>query len=385
MEQGMEISEVKRGTNFSNKIIIGLCTYHRNELLDGALESLSRIDLPPGVEVEFVLVDNDADGGAMPVFESYVDAFPFKSHYVIEPNQGLVCARNRVIEEALKLEATEIAFFDDDEIVESNWLTALWNGYLKNSASGVGGSVYRLLPLKHDPLLEKFWSGDGSFCLKDDAKGLNMKFLISTNNCLFSTHLVRPDGFNLRFDPFFNQIGGEDGKFALDALKRGAMFFKVMNAITIERFPEERATFRYLVKRHFGKGNLLLLLVHRIRTEARTTCHKLAIQGICSIFSITIKCFPEERATFGYLVKRYFGKGNFLPLVVRRMEREVKALRYKLAIQGICSMFFRVLFLPISPCFGRFKFWHNIFKLTEAVGVICGFFGCSYRYYKPRK
>jgi len=110
MERKIEKGKARAKKSSSNKIVIGLCTYYRNELLDGALESLSRIDLPTDVEVECVLVDNDPEGGARPVFEYYADAFPFKAHYFVEQKQGLVCARNRVLDEALKLGATEIAF-----------------------------------------------------------------------------------------------------------------------------------------------------------------------------------------------------------------------------------------------------------------------------------
>ncbi|MDR3274173.1 MAG: glycosyltransferase family 2 protein [Puniceicoccales bacterium] len=316
----MEKEKARGERSFSNKIVIGLCTYYRNELLDGALESLSRIDLPADVGVEFVLVDNDPDGGARPVFEYYADAFPFKAHYFVEPNQGLVCARNRVLEEALKLGATEIAFFDDDEIIVSKWLTALWDIYSRSFVSGVGGPVYRLLPVKHDVLLEKFWQNLPRYTSVD-------AYLISTNNCLFSTHLVSQDGFALRFDPFFNQIGGEDGRFALEAFTRGAAFNFTPEAIAVERFTEQRATFSYLLKRHFGGGSLIPLLM------------------------------------------RSFGK----------------APHWKYALPSMFSCMWRMVFIPVSIGFGRFQFWKNLVRLVAAAGTFVGCFGYSYRHYVPRK
>jgi succinoglycan biosynthesis protein ExoM len=289
-------------------------------LLNGALESLSRIDLPTGVEVECVLVDNDPEGGAWPVFEYYADTFSFKAHYFVEQKQGLVCARNRVLDEALKLGATEIAFFDDDEIVVSNWLTACWNIYSRSFVSGVGGPVYRLLPVKHDVLLEKFWQNSPRYIPAD-------VYLISTNNCLFSAHLVNQDGFALRFDPFFNQIGGEDGKFALEAFAKGAVFNFVPEAIAVERFTEQRATFLYLLKRHFGSGSLIPLLMRRL-----------------------------GKAPYG-----------------------------KYILPSLLSFTWRTIFIPISICFGRFQFWKNLIKLVTAVGTFIGCFGYSYRHYTPFK
>ncbi|MDR2721161.1 MAG: glycosyltransferase [Puniceicoccales bacterium] len=307
-------------TIHSGKIVIGLCTYHRNELLGGALESLSRIDLPSDVAIEFVLVDNDPTGGAKPVFKAYLDDFSFKSYYFIEPNQGLVYARNRVLEEAIKLNATEIAFFDDDEIVAENWLTALWNAYLKSPFGGVGGPAYRLLPPDHDVLLEKFWKNSSNCRARKD------KYLISTNNCLFSANLVAKNGLNLRFDPFFNQIGGEDAKFALEACFGGAQFSFVKEAVVVERFPKERATFPYLLKRHFGSGSLPPLIIRR-----------LGIAG-----------------------------------------------QKKRILTSVLSCVWRTAFIPLSLCLGKFQFWKNLLWLMNAVGCLTGCFGYSYRYYKPK-
>jgi hypothetical protein len=73
------------------------------------LESTCRIDLPPEVEIEFVLLDNDPAGVAREVFEAYANAFPFQSHYFVESNQRLVCTHHCVVEDALSLGATEVA------------------------------------------------------------------------------------------------------------------------------------------------------------------------------------------------------------------------------------------------------------------------------------
>jgi glycosyltransferase involved in cell wall biosynthesis len=124
MGQKMEKERAREERNSSNKIVIGLCTYYGNELLDDALKSLSRIDLPADVEVWFVLVYNDPDGRARRVFKYYADICPFNARYFVEPNEGMVCARNGGLEEARKLGATEIAVFHDDEIIVANWLAA---------------------------------------------------------------------------------------------------------------------------------------------------------------------------------------------------------------------------------------------------------------------
>ncbi len=303
--------------HLNKKIVIGLCTFHRNHSLDSALESLSRINLPEDVNVEFILVDNDKNGGAQKVFQYYQDILPFKSHYFIEYHQGVVHARNRVIEEALKLEATEIASFDDDEILSPQWLTALWNFYKKSFCAGVGGPMYRLLPPDTNQILLRFWKNFQRYNTGDSLA------IISTNNCLFSTDLVHPNKMNLRFDEFFNQIGGEDAKFAIDAIRCGARFGFVQEAISIERFSKQRATFRYLLKRQFGSGSLL-------------------------------------------------------PLILRRLYQK-KYLSYLLP--NIIKLVAHIVFIPFSILFGRYQFWNNLVKLSKAAGTIIGCFGKSYKHY----
>ncbi len=301
----------------NKKIVVGLCTFHRNDLLDGAIESLSRNDLPDDASVEFVLVDNDTNGGAKEIFDYWHNALPFKSHYFIEPRQGIVHARNRVLEEALKLGATEIALFDDDEIVSQQWLCSLWNYYKNAFVICVGGPMYRLLPADTNKTLIKIWSVDTNHNTGDP-------YIFSTNNCLLSSELVRPDKMNLRFDEFFNHLGGEDSKFALDTIHQkclGVAFVK--EAVSVERFTKQRATFKYLLKRYFGSGNLVPIIFYRSHMQQ-------------SPFSL---------------------------------------------IRSILKFIKYGTFIPFAILFGKYRFWMTLAKAAQSAGLIMGFFHKGYEYY----
>ncbi|MDR1401650.1 MAG: glycosyltransferase [Puniceicoccales bacterium] len=230
-----------------SKIVIGLCTFNRHGPLKEALDSLSRISLPPGVDVEFVLIDNDANGGAKYIFDAYVPEIPFLSHYFVEKNRGLANVRNRVLQEALALNATEIAMFDDDEIVSDTWLVELHKAFKQADADGAYGTVYRALPLHSPKILKKFWQGRKRLAE-------NSIHMLGTNNCLFSVDLVRPGGKNIRFNEMFNFSGREDVVFFFDAQLKGATFCRAPEAIVIEKFSEERSTFKYLFRRWFEAG-----------------------------------------------------------------------------------------------------------------------------------
>ncbi|MDR2776634.1 MAG: glycosyltransferase [Puniceicoccales bacterium] len=231
----------------NDRIVIGLCTFNRHEPLKEALDSLAQIDIPEGTEVEFILVDNDKNEGAKYIFDAYIHDMPFKCYYFMEKNRGLAHVRNRVIEEALKLRATAIAMFDDDEIVAREWLVELYKVFKESGSDGVAGTVYRLLPMNSSDLVKKLWPNS-----KEPAN-ISVK-LLPTNNCLFSTNLVDPKGRNIRFDNAFNFSGREDLVFSFDALFQGAKFRSAPQAIVIEKFSKERSTFKYLLKRWFGTG-----------------------------------------------------------------------------------------------------------------------------------
>jgi succinoglycan biosynthesis protein ExoM len=74
---------------------------------------------------------------------------------------------------------------------------------------------------------------------------------VGANNVLFSAHLVRKDGFGLRFDPRFNQIGGEDTDFFTRAWERGACIVASELPVVFEEMPAERCTYWRQIRRQY--------------------------------------------------------------------------------------------------------------------------------------
>ncbi|MDR2737921.1 MAG: glycosyltransferase [Puniceicoccales bacterium] len=298
-----------------DRVVIGLCTLRRNEQLKEAMDSLSHIERPSGTEVEFVLIDNDENAGAKRIFDAYEPDMPFKSHYFVEARRGLSHARNRVIEEALKLKATAIAMFDDDEIVDDKWLVELYKTFRTVTCDGVCGQVYRSLPLHSSRFIKKFWPNSYF------PEGVLVR-MIASGNCLFSANLVSPDGMNIRFDDSFNFSGRGDLVFSFDAQLKGAKFFFASDAIVIEKFPASRATFRYLLRRWFENGITDLMVARRYK-------------------------FGTVRRTINE-VARILSSFLLVPLM---------------AIRG-----------PVRQC-------GSILRLALSMGWVCGLFGKSANYY----
>ncbi len=109
-------------------IAIACCTYKRGIFLAKLLNSLDELNLPD-VGCEILIIDNDANQSAKEIVKEFKNKTHYKMHYFVEKNAGLSNARNRALKEANSLNASHLAFVDDDEIVDKNWLWEHVNFY----------------------------------------------------------------------------------------------------------------------------------------------------------------------------------------------------------------------------------------------------------------
>ena len=98
-----------------------ICTFNRERLLAQTLDSLARVEAPPGVSWEALVVDNNSTDGTRGVVESRIAAFPAPLRYAFEGRQGKAHALNTGIAAAT---GHIIAFLDDDVRVDRQWLEA---------------------------------------------------------------------------------------------------------------------------------------------------------------------------------------------------------------------------------------------------------------------
>ena len=103
-----------RGMAGGIDISVCVATYRRPAGLARLLESLQRQKLPDGVSVEIWVVDNDPDSPAIA---------PPGVGWLREPRRNIAHARNRALLEA---RGEWLAFIDDDETADEDWLSAYW-------------------------------------------------------------------------------------------------------------------------------------------------------------------------------------------------------------------------------------------------------------------
>ena len=241
-------------------VLIGLCTHHRLSTLERAVESVLDLEIPQGIRLELVIVDNSEEGSTGDLIHHIDDTSEMTLHYCHEPRRGIPLARNMVLDFALSLGSIDqqpqcIAFFDDDETLDSKWLV----NYLR---------YYRSLREHTGPEAILVLTGPVQFLLGEEApewarKAAAFKPLwlpngtgrrwAATNNVFFDVALVREQ--RLRFDSSFSLCSGEDQLFFMQAVRRGARIFWVNEATVQETVDRERTTCGWVVRRNYGHGS----------------------------------------------------------------------------------------------------------------------------------
>lgn len=128
-------------------ISVNVCTYNRAEMLRGALESLICQKTDGNFSYEIVVIDNASTDDTKAVVEQVSKNSPVPIRYIFEENKPVAQARNRGVKES---QGAWIAFFDDDQLAESDWLYELYDMASETGANCTGGPC--LLRLKEQEL-----------------------------------------------------------------------------------------------------------------------------------------------------------------------------------------------------------------------------------------
>lgn len=232
------------------KISVCLCTYHRNVMLSDCLDSL--IGQHCMFQFEVIVVDNDFNGSAAPIVELKKELFRRKGlilKYSIEPQQGISMARNRSVVMAT---GEYVAFIDDDETANPDWLQCLYESMERYGADVVRGPVIPRFP-ENFPTFQKrlftFRSLPTGTCVEEG--------IMATGNVLVKRALLmQREGL---FDVTFNHTGGEDTDFCCWLSSRGAKFVWCDEAFVYELQPLERTKLKWHLLRAYRAGWLFSL------------------------------------------------------------------------------------------------------------------------------
>jgi cellulose synthase/poly-beta-1,6-N-acetylglucosamine synthase-like glycosyltransferase len=113
-----------------------VCTWNRAAILEGAIEALVHQEQAPPHEI--LIVDNGSRDHTGAIVQRWASRYP-QITYLLEPRQGLSCARNAAVQRA---RTPVIAFSDDDVRVGRGWMAGIVSAFERwPQAAYVGGPV----------------------------------------------------------------------------------------------------------------------------------------------------------------------------------------------------------------------------------------------------
>lgn len=234
------------------KIVVAVCTYHRNELLRALLQGVvvAAGEVRDRADVGVVVVDDDADGKARPVVDEFDESFALGIHYRISGKQNISLARNVAIETAAPL-ADWIAMTDDDCEPVPGWLRDHLAVQERTGADVVTGPMKLRVPPGSPKYLEEqpfFADQLLPFADGDEAD------TAATNNSFLRASFVR-DHPEIRFLPELGVLGGEDMVFYRTVQRTGMRIVYCESAAVWSNESPERATYKHQLKYRFWLGN----------------------------------------------------------------------------------------------------------------------------------
>jgi glycosyltransferase involved in cell wall biosynthesis len=247
------------------KILIGVPTHKRPELLRACLESIEAL---VGVEanVQVLVADNDPQGraGAKLAGELAGD-FPFRLTSTVVEEPGISAVRNAILDEAKRWAADFIAMIDDDATASTDWLSELLRVQLETGADAIGGPVEFVFTVPPPPAV----INSRIFWLPSREEGLTTP-LNDSANFLVDTRALAKAGWPT-FDPDFGLTGGGDSEWFIRLSKVGFRFAWALKAVVHETVPPDRATARWVAKRAFRLGNSSMRIWFRHRSRGFNT------------------------------------------------------------------------------------------------------------------
>ena len=253
--------------------IVAVCivTYGRPELLRMALTSVQQLRFTrvrrPAVRV--LVVDNEGSASTARLVRDVATNSLVPIEYRVEQPRNIAGARNRALEECST--AAAVAFLDDDETADVDWLDELLWVRRTFAAALVVGQV---IPAFRGPVPD--WAAPAFYSHRTGRLGAPTREG-GAGNCLIDARLYRDCG--IRFDERFGLAGGEDTHFFRRAAAIGCPPVWAGDAIVVETTPPTRTTMSWLMRRSYRIGVTLAMTDIDVSGPVVGRARRLTIAG----------------------------------------------------------------------------------------------------------
>ncbi len=189
---------------------------------------------------EVVVVDDGSTDNTGEVVQQLIASVGERLRYEPKPGGGVADARNFGVRKA---RGALVAFWDDDQIADPNWLSELYKTAQEKNVKCVGGSLSLLLPdditLELGPKARRVL---GARSMGNESKKYPAGDVPGTGNVLFYKELfLELNGFDTNM-----REGAEDTDFFTRLQQRGYEIWYAPNAHGLHVIPAERATENFI-------------------------------------------------------------------------------------------------------------------------------------------
>lgn len=243
----------KVGGNSKHRSVVAVCivTFGRPDGLRRLLTGLNDLTFrgDPAPEIRIVVVDNDPQRVGAAVCQDLAQTLRWPIKIVAEPRRGIPYARNTALRN-VDGDVDYIAFIDDDEVPDPEWLDELLRVQRQYDADVVAGVV---LPYFTSEVPS--WIVKGGFFDRRRYPTGTRRPYAATNNVIARSRVIKDIG------PTFSErmalTGGSDTHYFKRVARAGYSIVWADSAVVYEWIPASRANVRWLLQRAFRKGNCL--------------------------------------------------------------------------------------------------------------------------------
>lgn len=229
------------------RLVVGIPTYKRPELLRALLQSL----LPElqGREVFVLVADNDCGTDAPRVVEQFAADWP-AAKCIPVAERGVAQVRNALVAHAAVVSPDWdwLLMMDDDGLVTEGWIANLLGAGLRYDAHLVGGPVQGVLPADANILAR-----NSIFAARTRWATGPVKTLNTTQNLAIARATTQLIGLPL-FRNEYGASGGEDYDLFRRVAQASGRIVWCDEAIVIEPAPVDRLTVSSLLSRYATTG-----------------------------------------------------------------------------------------------------------------------------------
>lgn len=232
-------------------IDVCMCTYNRQSV-EKTIDSVANQVLPDGLSLRIVIADNSADASAKDQIGRIQGRLGVDLAYVHAPKNNISIARNACLDAAT---SEWVAFIDDDEFAEPDWLSNLYETAIRDGHDIVFGLVQSIYGDSAPR-----WAVDGDLFSTfpvDEGDDLKTGY---TGNTLMRMSSDALSG--RRFSLSRGQTGGEDTEFFFNAWRDGARLGKCRSAVVYEPVEPHRLSLKWLADRTYRAGVTFAKVIH---------------------------------------------------------------------------------------------------------------------------